>query len=98
MRTKCSLGGLKSGVTGQQIGPRFSDWRRQAVVVNGAESHKDFWCVGDGNAEGMFGTRSVPCFWFDNGVAHGCPRIETTRKQGDSERSSTARGAIGGRM
>ncbi len=44
------------------------DWRRQAVVVNGAESHKDFWRVGHGNAEWMFGTRNIPCFWLDNGV------------------------------
>jgi hypothetical protein len=49
------------------------DWRRQAVVLNGAESHNDLWRVGHGNAEWMFGTRNVPCFWLDKGVAHGCP-------------------------
>ena len=49
--------------------------------MNGAESHNDFWRVGHGNAEWMFGTRNVPCFWLDNGVAHGCP--EQTRLQLD---------------
>ena len=49
------------------------DWRRQADVLNGAESHNDLWRVGHGNAEWMFGTRNVPCFWLDKGVAHGCP-------------------------
>ena len=58
------------------------DWRRQAVVVNGAESHKDLWRVGYGNAEWMFGTRNVPRFWLDKGVAHGCPPIRSTPIQG----------------
>ena len=60
------------------------DWRRQAVVLNGAESHNDFWRVGHGNAEWMFGTRNVPCFWLDNGVAHGCPNIRPSLNPGNS--------------
>ena len=58
------------------------DWRRQAVVLNGAESHNDFWRVGHGNAEWMFGTRNVPCFWLDKGVAHGCPFTQPSRLLG----------------
>jgi len=60
------------------------DWRRQAVVLNGAESHNDFWRVGYGNAEWMFGTRNVPYFWLDNGVAHGCPFTQPNLILGNS--------------
>ena len=51
--------------------------------MNGAESHKDFWRVGHGNAEWMFGTRNVPWFWLDNGVAHGCPNTRSNLIPGD---------------
>jgi len=31
----------------------------------------------------MFGTRNIPCFWLDNGVAHGCSIIGSSQAVGE---------------